>query len=132
MSAEEVDARLGRWQRGWLLGFRDVARPTDERTAIFSLLPWAGMGNNLPIPLLSQEKQSLRACLLATLDTDVLDYVTRHKLAGVSMTFIARLPVVPPDSYAFEDLRLIAPRAGAGLYPLGHQTLCRRCLERSR
>ncbi|MCX7751183.1 MAG: hypothetical protein N2320_06600, partial [Candidatus Bipolaricaulota bacterium] len=34
--AEEVQARLGDWKRGWLLGFRDVARSTDERTAIFS------------------------------------------------------------------------------------------------
>jgi very-short-patch-repair endonuclease len=42
--AEEVTKRLGDWQRGWLLGFRDVARSTDERTAIFSLLPRVGGG----------------------------------------------------------------------------------------
>ena len=37
----------GRWERGWLLGFRDIARSTDERTAIFSLLPRMGVGNKI-------------------------------------------------------------------------------------
>ncbi|HIP99275.1 TPA: hypothetical protein EYH33_01880, partial [Candidatus Bipolaricaulota bacterium] len=45
--AEEVEARLGRWTRGWLLGFRRIARSTDERTAIFSLLPRVGAGDNV-------------------------------------------------------------------------------------
>src|SRR5205807_1565504 len=43
--AVEVEARLaGRWERGWLPAFRDIARNTDERTAIFSLLPRVGVG----------------------------------------------------------------------------------------
>lgn len=42
--AEEVTKRLGDWQRGWLVGFRDVTNATNERTAIFSLLPRVGAG----------------------------------------------------------------------------------------
>src|SRR5690606_19451103 len=32
------------WSREWLLGFRDIARNTDERTAIFSVVPLSGVG----------------------------------------------------------------------------------------
>lgn len=111
--AEEVQARLEEWRRGWLLGFRDVARSTDERTAIFSLLPRVGAGNNLPI-LLFSEKSNVRACcLLANLNAQAFDYVTRQKIAGVHMNFffVSQLPVLPPDAYTPEDLRFIVPRA---------------------
>jgi hypothetical protein len=36
----EVASRLDeRWQRGWLLGWRDICRSTDRRTVIASLIP---------------------------------------------------------------------------------------------
>jgi hypothetical protein len=111
--AEEVQARLGDWHRGWLLGFRDVTNATNERTAIFSLLPRVGAGNNLPI-LLFSEKSNVRACcLLANLNAQAFDYVTRQKIAGVHMNFffVSQLPVLPPDAYTAEDLRFIVPRA---------------------
>lgn len=110
--AKEVQARLGDWRRGWLLGFRDVARSTDERTAIFSLLPRVGAGNNLPI-LLFSEKSNVRACcLLANLNAQAFDYVTRQKIAGVHMNFffVSQLPVLPSSVYTAEDLRFIVPR----------------------
>jgi len=36
------------WTRDWLMGFRDIARVTDERTAIFGLFPPYGSGNTMP------------------------------------------------------------------------------------
>lgn len=110
--AEEVQARLGDWRRGWLVGFRDVTNATNERTAIFSLLPRVGAGNNLPI-LLFSEKSNVRACcLLANLNAQAFDYVTRQKIAGVHMNFffVSQLPVLPPSVYTAEDLRFIVPR----------------------
>ena len=35
--------------RGYALGFRDIARPTDVRTIISSIVPWAGYGNTIPL-----------------------------------------------------------------------------------
>ena len=32
----------------WLIGFRDIARATDDRTSLFSALPVAGIGNTCP------------------------------------------------------------------------------------
>ncbi|WP_041570031.1 hypothetical protein [Chloracidobacterium thermophilum] len=110
--AEEVAARLGDWQRGWLLGFRDVTNATNERTAIFSLLPRVGVGNNLPILLCQESNHVLVCCLLCNLNTQVFDYVTRQKIAGVHMNFflVSQLPVLPPAAYTPEDLRFIVPR----------------------
>ncbi|WP_448382469.1 Eco57I restriction-modification methylase domain-containing protein [Desulfosoma sp.] len=110
--AEEVKARLGGWKHGWLLGFRDVARSTDERTAIFTLLPRVGVGNNLPILLFSGETKLLATCLLGNVNAQVFDHVTRQKIAGVHMNFflVTQLPVLPPDAYTPKDLRFIVPR----------------------
>jgi len=110
--AEEVDARLGEWRRGWLLGFRNVARSTDERTAIFSLLPRAGVGNSLPIMLLGLQAGALYAALYANFVSFVFDWVVRQKLAGVNMNFfyVQQFPVLPPDAYTPEDLHFIVPR----------------------
>src|SRR5690606_32291072 len=43
VAEREVHAKLGDWRRGWLLGFRDITNATNERTAIFSLLPRVGV-----------------------------------------------------------------------------------------
>jgi len=111
--AEEVEARLGDWRRGWLLGFRDVTNATNERTAIFSLLPRAGVGNNLPLLLFPKRNSPFACCLLANLTAQVFDYVTRQKIAGTHMNFffVNQLPVLPPSAYRAEDLRFIVPRA---------------------
>jgi hypothetical protein len=110
--AEEVEARLRDWKRGWLLGFRDVARSTDKRTAIFSLLPRVGVGNNTPLLITGKSTPATVAALIANLEGLVFDYVARQKIAGVHMNFffVQQLPVLPPRAYTPEDLGFIAPR----------------------
>jgi hypothetical protein len=46
VSEAEID-----WPRGidWAFAFRDIARPTDVRTAIAALVPRVAMGNTLPV-----------------------------------------------------------------------------------
>ena len=112
--AEEVQARLGDWRRGWLIGFRDVARSTDERTAIFTLLPRAGVGHTMPIFLVDGGDSAIHPLsLLANLNFVTFDWVLRQKIGGTHLTlFILRqLPVLPPDTYTPDDLRFIVPRA---------------------
>jgi hypothetical protein len=51
----EVAARLqGKWDRPWLLGWRDIARSTDERTVIAGVVPRVGVGNKFPLIFCSQ------------------------------------------------------------------------------
>ena len=110
--AEEVDARLGDWRRGWLLGFRDVTNATNERTAIFSLLPRMGVGHKAPLIFSGSQSSALVAAWLANLSSLVFDFVTRQKIGGTSFGFfiLCQLPVLPPDAYTPEDLRFIVPR----------------------
>ncbi|WP_375338632.1 hypothetical protein [[Phormidium] sp. ETS-05] len=113
VSRTEVENRLGgKWDKEWLLAFRDICRSTDERTAIFSVLPKIGVGHTAPI-LLSDLSQITRiCCLLGIFNSLIFDFITRQKLGGTHLTFTAlrQLPVLPPEAYTPEDINFIAPR----------------------
>ncbi|MCX4860798.1 Eco57I restriction-modification methylase domain-containing protein [Streptomyces canus] len=89
------------WERDWLLGWRDVARATDERTAIPAFLPKAAVGNKFPLmfPRVSVE---LTAALIAAQSSLVFDYVARQKVGAISMSLFIwkQLPVPHPDGLA--------------------------------
>ena len=42
-------ALMDRKQPRWLMGWRDITNATNERTVVGAVLPWTGIGNNLPI-----------------------------------------------------------------------------------
>jgi N-6 DNA Methylase len=97
----------------WLMGWRDVTSAHVLRTLIASVLPLAGVGNNLPLmtlPVATLPGQV--AALLGNLGSLVLDYATRHKVGGVHLNFFIfkQLPVLPPTQYTSEDIAFIAPR----------------------
>jgi hypothetical protein len=55
VAAAEVKERLKDWPYQWLVGFRDICRNTDERTAVISVLPRTAVGHNLSLLLSSSE-----------------------------------------------------------------------------
>ena len=91
--------------RGYALGFRDIARATDIRTFIASIVPWAGFGN--PLPLLTPEDSDAStytadACLLvACFNSFALDYTARQKVQGTHLNWyiVEQLPVIARDGY---------------------------------
>jgi hypothetical protein len=100
--ATDVEARLaGRWNRSWLLTFRNVARSTDERTTIASVLPLAAVGHSAPVIINHYADVTSVGCFLGNLSTFVLDYVVRQKLGGINMTFgyVNQFAVLPPEAY---------------------------------
>lgn len=94
-----VDDRLaGKWDKGWLLGWRDICRSTDERTVIAGIIPRAGVGHKFPLALhVGGNAYALAACL----QSFCFDYVARQKLGGTSMTYftLKQLPALAPLSY---------------------------------
>lgn len=98
------------WHHRWFIGFRDITNATNERTVLSAVVPWAGVGNNLPILLIGHPNAS--ACLVANLNCLVEDYVGRQKVGGVHLNFflLKQFPILPPDAYAPEDVAFIAPR----------------------
>lgn len=110
----EVEDRLAhKWDKNWLIAFRDICRSTDERTAIFSILPRIGVGNNAPLMLTDIQDAKLLSCLQANTSSLVFDFITRHKVGGTHMNFfiVKQLPVLAPESYSQVDLSFITPRA---------------------
>jgi hypothetical protein len=99
VAEDEVRARLsGRWRRGWLLGWRDICRSTDERTMISTVVPSSAVGDTylLGFPTI------VCAGLQANLSSFVFDYLTRQKASGTHLKYyvVKQLPILEPDSYS--------------------------------
>lgn len=115
VSKVEVEQRLQDkgWTRGWLMGWRDICRATDERTVIASVMPRVSVNHKTPLcfvqPTLSVAHS---AALLANFDSLVLDYVARQKVGGTSLSYfyLKQLPFLAPERYANADLAFIVPR----------------------
>ncbi|MFG0318241.1 MAG: Eco57I restriction-modification methylase domain-containing protein, partial [Planctomycetota bacterium JB042] len=84
----EVAARLdGKWDRRWLLGWRDICRSTDERTVIADVFPRVGAGHKIPLMMLGPLAASDAATVQAALCSMSLDYVARQKVGSTSLTY---------------------------------------------
>jgi len=102
VSSAEVDRRTRRrrMNNGWLIGFRDVASSTNERTAIMAIFPFAAVGNSINLLLaLDPERATL---LLANVNSFVFDYACRQKTSGmhVNIFTMRQLPAIPLSSYS--------------------------------
>ncbi len=103
------------WQRrpGWLLAFRDIARSTDIRTAIFTVLPCVGIGHTVPVIQLGASCGARQyACILANFNSLVFDYVVRQKLGGVHLTYtvLRQLPVLDAGAYTDDEVEFVVER----------------------
>ncbi|WP_414548516.1 Eco57I restriction-modification methylase domain-containing protein [Anabaena sp. CCY 0017] len=113
VSRVDVENKLaGKWDKDWLLGWRDICRSTDERTAIFSLLPKSACGDTVLLMLPQVDNGKLISCLFTCLNSLVFDFVARQKVAGTHLKFFTmrQLPVIPPEKYTQEDIEYISPR----------------------
>ncbi len=113
VDAGEVESRLAAkgWSRGWLMGWRNIARSTDERSFISTVIPLSAVGHSMPLLSVAQPPDSA-AAFLANMSVLTFDFVVRQKLGGTNMTFgyYKQVPVLPPDRYSEADLAFIVPR----------------------
>ena len=115
VEATEVEDRLSNkgWERGWLMGWRDICRSTDERTVIASVVPRVAVGNKIPLffpaPSISPAHAAALLCNLSSL---ALDFVARQKIGGTTLNYfyVKQFPVLPPERYTPTDLAYIVPR----------------------
>ncbi len=97
---EEVEARLqGRWDRGWLLGWRNITNATNERTVIAAVIPRVGVGHSMPV-FFSQISSQIHG-LVASLNSFALDFVARQKVGGTNLTYgyLEQFPILPPSVF---------------------------------
>lgn len=109
---DRVDQKLlGRSERGWLAGWRDISMAHVERTVIASLFPRNGVNHKFPLYCLDVES-SVAVAFYANLISITLDYTARQKLNGTSLTYFyfKQFPILPPTAYTETDLAFIVPR----------------------
>ena len=87
----------------WAVGFKNVTATTNVRTMISSVIPWAGVGNSLPL-LLSDDSgfgALGAACLVANLNSFGFDYIARQKVQGNNLNWfiVEQLPVIARERY---------------------------------
>ena len=99
--AGAVAGRLDDQQPGWFVGFRDIARSTDERTAIFSVLPEVGFGNKVPLVFVDQELGKIKYLLSACAASFSFDYAARSAIGGTTLNFyiVKQLPMLVPETF---------------------------------
>jgi hypothetical protein len=118
-----------KWGKGWLCGWRDVCRSTDERTAIPAFLPSAAVGYGfcLMFPMVSP---TMTTALIAAQSSLVFDYVSRQKITGIDMTFFVwkQLPV-PAPAMLEPHLDFVVPRVLELVYTAYDMTPLARDLD---
>lgn len=90
----------------FLVGFRDIARSTDERTCIASIIPRVGCDSHCRNIYFTDATSILISFFLANINSLVFDYFARQKVIGTGLgagTF-EQLPVLPPDVYRGNNL----------------------------
>jgi hypothetical protein len=95
----------------WLMGYRGLTNATNERSAIFGIIPKSGAGNSFIITN-SNEEIVKKVCLYSNVCSLSFDYVVRQKIGGTNFNFFItkQLPVLPPDFYSEADIEFIKPR----------------------
>ncbi len=110
VDAREVLQRVPEWDYDWFISYRDIARATDERTGICSVIPYSGTGCHLM--LFSHPREILVTGLVANLNRFVFDFIVRQKVGGTHLNFfyVKQFPALPPAAYTPPLLDFIVPR----------------------
>jgi len=96
----KVDEALGgKWDRDWLLGWRNITNTSNERTFVATVMPRSAI--NHAFPLAFPADKSLGPALHGLWSSIVFDYVVRQKLSGTNMTFstLHQLACPTPSSF---------------------------------
>jgi hypothetical protein len=98
------------WSSEWLCGWRDVARTTDERTAIPAFIPRVAAVETFPLMLPSTDPK-LTSTLVAAQSSLVFDFVARQKASGAHMgrRIWKQLPVPMPGTM-ISHVSFLTPR----------------------
>ncbi|MCC6362200.1 MAG: N-6 DNA methylase [Bryobacterales bacterium] len=91
----------------WLLGFRDICRATDERTAIFAVLPAVAVGHKAPLMYVRARDASF---LVGAFSSVVFDYATRQNVGGTSLGYFVLKQLPVPDPRSSIDIDFVRSR----------------------
>ncbi|ORV39311.1 restriction endonuclease [Mycolicibacter engbaekii] len=97
----EVDTKVeDRWDRKWLVGWRDITNASNERTYVPSVLPLSGVGHVFPIAFPDDPMRAIQ--LHGLWSSNIYDFVARQKLSGTHMTYNIVRQLATPNPATFE------------------------------
>lgn len=98
----EVEAKLkDRWDRQWLLGWRDITNSGNERTFVPAALPVSGVGHVFPVVFPDNPILAFR--LHGLWSSSIFDFIARQKLSGTHMTYNIVQQLAAPGPATFDD-----------------------------
>ncbi|MDQ1249398.1 MAG: hypothetical protein QG597_3773 [Actinomycetota bacterium] len=107
VEGEEVANRLAsRWSQQWLMGWRDIARSTDERTVIASGVGLRASPEGGTLLLLPNDAVAGVVAVLAALDSLAFDFVARQKVGGTHVKYFTMKQLPVPGKV---DIEAVAP-----------------------
>ena len=95
------------------MGWRGIARATDERSVIGTVMPLAGVGNSCHLVMPFEEISARQvSALVANISGLIFDFVARQKIGGANFNFYIpkQLPIFSPEGYSESDFDFIVPR----------------------
>lgn len=103
----------------YLMGWRDITGAVNERTYLFTVIPYCGAGNTLQLAYFDKSiNLKNQACFIADADSLIVDYCAKFKIGGnhMNMFVTKQLPVLPPSAYHEAAQNFIVPRVMALTY----------------
>jgi len=93
---------LWQWKREWLMGWRDISNAVNERTVIAGVVPRAATGDTLLLMFPNAANATQAACLIACLNSFVVDYAARQKVGGTHLKYhtFQQFPILPQSAFA--------------------------------
>ncbi|NUN13126.1 MAG: N-6 DNA methylase [Myxococcales bacterium] len=102
VAESDVEAKLdGVWNRGWLLGWRDVTDArASVRTVVAAVIPRVAVNDKFLLAM-PAGAPTVDACLYANLTSLVFDYCARQKVGGLSLKYytMRQLPTLRPQHF---------------------------------
>jgi len=102
VSTSDVASKLaGRWNRSWLIGWRDITASISERTNTSLAMPKAACADTILLMLPEADTTPYLPALIAAQSSFVFDYVARQKLGGIHLKYhvFKQLSNLPPSTY---------------------------------
>jgi hypothetical protein len=100
------------WNYNWFVGFRNaISSSGDARSSTFCIIPYAGVGNSMPILIINHPICDI-LFLLANFNSLVFDYVLKQKVSGgnLNLFILNQLPLVSIQKCTREDFERITPK----------------------
>ena len=95
-----TESLRSRWDRAWLLGWRDITKSDQMRTFIPSSFPTSAVGHAFPLAFLTEPAHG--PLLHSVWSTMAFDYVARQKISGTHMTssVVEQIACPTPTTFA--------------------------------